>query len=241
MTAPPDRHRHRHPSPLHAMSRHRHLPLTPRVPDPRDCAARRRWLGLATGAGLALLGGLSACASSPAVRLYRLRDAPPVNTGPVAIASGWQWQLGSVKLPDYLDRDAIVVPVGQAGLQAHSSERWAEPLRSAVPRLLRNDLAALLGEDRLWSAPVPAGITVTRLIRLDVLALEPLPDLSAVRLRARWSIVDTTGTTPPRNEAAELQAATQGRDIDSLVTAHRLVLWRLAERLAGVPASARPA
>lgn len=208
--------------------------LAPGIPRPARALHRRR---LALAAGLGWLGALAGCASSPPVRLYRLRDAPPVDTGPVTIASGWQWQLASVKLPDYLDRDAIVVPVGQAGLQAHAGERWAEPLRAAVPRLLRNDLAALLGEDRLWSAPVPAGITVTRLIRLDVLALEPLPDSSAVRLRARWSIVDTTGATPPRNEAAELQAATQGRDIDSLVAAHRLVLWRLAERLAGVPAS----
>jgi len=198
----------------------------------------RRRLATVTLGALGMLAALAGCATSPPVRLYRLRAEPPVDTGPLAIASGWHWQLASVRLPDYLDRDAIVVPVGQAGLQAHSGERWAEPLRAAVPRLLRNDLAALLGEDRLWSAPVPAGITVTRQIRPEVLALEPLPDLSAVRLRARWSVADPTGATPARNEAVELQAASQGRDIDSLVTAHRLALWRLAERLAGVPAGA---
>jgi uncharacterized lipoprotein YmbA len=166
-----------------------------------------------------------------------MRAEPPVSIGPLAIHSGWNWQLASVHLPEYLDRDAIVVPVGQSGLQAHSTERWAEPLRNSVPRLLRTDLASLLGEDRVWTAPLPAGVVVTRQIRLEVLAFEPLPDLSAVRLRARWSVLDPSGATRPRNESAELIAPATGRDTDSLVSAHRLALWRLAERLAGVPAT----
>ncbi|HSW04600.1 PqiC family protein [Aquabacterium sp.] len=180
---------------------------------------------------------LAGCAASPPVRLYQLRAEPPVAIGVLAIPSGWTWQLAAVQLPDYLDRDAIVVPYGQAGLQAHSSDRWAEPLRSSVPRLLRTDLAALLGEDRLWTAPLPAGVVVTRQIRLELLAFEPLADLSGVRLRARWSVQDPSGGTPARNESAELVALSDGRDVDSLVSAHRLALWRLAERLAGVPAT----
>lgn len=192
-----------------------------------------RALLCATLAALVMAG----CASSPPVHLYQLRGEPPVAIGPLAIPSGWTWQLAAVRLPDYLDRDAIVVPTGQAGLQAHAGERWAEPLRSSVPRLLRNDLATLLGEDRVWTAPVPSGVQVTRQIRLELLAFEPQADLSGVRLRARWSVMDTTGTTPPRNESIELIAPATGRDIDSLVSAHRLALWRLAERMAGVPAT----
>lgn len=185
---------------------------------------------------------LAGCAGSPPVRLYQLRAEPPEGiatqlTNPLPVPSGWNWQLATVRLPEYLDRDAIVVPTGQAGLQARSSERWAEPLRSSVPRLLRTDLTTLLGEDRLWTAPLPTGVVVNRQIRLEVLAFEPLADLSGVRLRARWSVLDLSGATPPRNESAELVALSSGRDTDSLVSAHRLALWRLAERLAGVPAT----
>lgn len=203
-----------------------------------------RRAGLATSIALAAALAvplLAGCANSPAVRLFQLRAEPPVAVGPLAIHSGWTWQLAAVRLPEYLDRDAIVVPVGQSGLQAHSTERWAEPLRNSVPRLLRTDLVSLLGEDRVWTAPLPAGVTVTRQIRLEVLAFEPVQDLSAVRLRARWSVLDPSGATPPRNESAELLAPATGRDTDSLVSAHRLALWRLAERLAGVPATAATA
>lgn len=205
---------------------------------PATSPSRRARLAATITLASALMAG---CASSPPVRLFQLRAEPPVAVGPLAIPSGWTWQLASVRLPEYLDRDALVVPVGQSGLQAHSTERWAEPLRNAVPRLLRTDLASLLGEDRIWTAPLPAGVVVTRQIRLDVLAFEPVADLSAVRLRARWTVLDTTGATPPRNESAELIAPARGHDTDSLVSAHRLALWRLAERLAGVPATAATA
>ncbi|MCK7494324.1 MAG: PqiC family protein [Comamonadaceae bacterium] len=49
-----------------------------------------------------------------------------------------------VTLPEYLERDAIVVASG-ARLETLDGERWAEPLRDALPRLLRADLEALRG------------------------------------------------------------------------------------------------
>ena len=59
-----------------------------------------------------------------------------------------------MRLPEVLERDALLMPQGQAGLEALQGHRWAEPLRDAVPRLLRQDLATLLGEARVWSAPI---------------------------------------------------------------------------------------
>jgi uncharacterized lipoprotein YmbA len=185
-----------------------------------------------------MLGGCVTRTPQPAPTLYRLPIASPVDVGPISVPSGWVWQIvGTPRVPEYLDRDALLMPHGDAGLRPLPGHRWAEPLQEAVPRVLRQDLAALLGAERVWTGPVPPGISVTRQLRLELQALEATPDRRAVRLRARWTLVDPTGQTPPKADQADLNAASAGTDPDHLVSAHRLALWRLAERIAGVPAS----
>jgi uncharacterized protein len=201
-----------------------------------------------------LAASLVGCAGTSApIQLYQLRAAPPVAVAAVAAAATVVpvvpvtpavaptpavWQLAMpVRVPDYLDRDAVLVPQGQAGLQALPGQRWAEPLRESVPRLLRADLAALLGEARVWSAPLPAGVQVTRLLRVELLALESNAERSAVVLRARWSISDPNGRAAPEAHSAAFDVPSAGLEVDSLVAAHRMALWRLAERIAGVTVS----
>jgi uncharacterized lipoprotein YmbA len=177
---------------------------------------------------------LAACSAVPSAQLLALRAAPPVAPAAAARPSAETWLLlYPVRVPDYLDRDALLVAQGQAGLQPLPGYRWAEPLREAVPRVLRGDLAALLGEGRVWQAPLPAGVAATRLLRVELLAFEADAERAHVTLQARWTVADGGGASAPRAEAATLRIASAGRDADSLAAAHRLALWRLAERIAG--------
>jgi len=189
--------------------------------------------GIAWLLGLALIAG---CASPPPPpRLYRLPSSVAGSAAgdAAAVPSSETWQLLTpVALPDYLDRDALLVPEGSTGLQPLEGHRWAEPLRDALPRILRQDLARLLGADRVWAAPVPAGVTITRQLRVELLAFEASADRRAVQLRARWSLLDPrAAATAPLVEQADISATSAGPDADSLVAAHRLALWRLAERI----------
>ena len=178
---------------------------------------RRKFLALTGLTGLALLG---ACASnSPAPSLYQLRAEPPVAVVPVSSTQ-------------VLELDALVVAQGQAGVQALPGHRWAEPLRDAVPRLLRQDLALLLGDARVWAAALPAGVLVTRQLRVEVLVLQTVADRSAVALQARWTLSDPSGRTPPVVQTTQLKVPTTGTTPEAWVAAHRLALWRLAEQVA---------
>ena len=185
-------------------------------------------------AALAVAGAvlLAACASPmPPPALYQLRGAPPVPVQPVPGTQVLQL-LQPVALPEALQRDSLLLPQGQAGLQALPGHRWAEPLADAVPRLLRQDLAALLGEARVWAAPLPAGVAITRQCRVEILSLLATPDRAAVVLQARWTLSDPTGRTVPVVTTTQISAPTSGPDVDALVTAHRVALWRLAEQVA---------
>lgn len=178
-------------------------------------------------AGLMLaLGGCANGPAAPPPRYYRLRIEPPVPP-PRAAPATEPWQLvGGVKLPEHLDREPLWLPFGDSGLQPLEGHRWAEPLRDAVPRLLRHDLELLRGPG---STGQPGG-PPPRQLRVELLMLEPAVDRRSVLLLARWSL--TRPGAPAQVEQARLQAPSTAPDADALVAAHRLVLWRLAELIA---------
>lgn len=189
-------------------------------------------LGLTAGLIAAAL--LGACANpSPPPQLYQLRTAAPgaVVAGPVA-GRVQVLQLLPMSLPEVLERDAIVLSQGRSGVQALVGHRWAEPLRDAVPRLLRHDLALWLALPQVWTAPLPAGVLAQRQLRVEVLSFQADESRRQVQLLARWTVSDLTGTRPVLTGLQEIATPVQGGDVDALVAAHRLALWQLAQALA---------
>ncbi|MEO5732659.1 MAG: ABC-type transport auxiliary lipoprotein family protein [Rubrivivax sp.] len=197
---------------------------------------------------------LSACGTpAPPSRLHRLSTAPPAVAGaplaspsvtPDAASSASStaaiWQLVTpVSLPQYLDRDALLTTRGTGGLQPLAGDRWAEPLRDAVPRVLVADLGRLRGVP-VWSTPPPGSAAASvRQLRVELTAFEVSAGGDALQLQARWSL--SGPGTNPLSQPPQLQQATIDVPIDSkggaagadaLVAAHRLALWRLAERIA---------
>ncbi len=206
-----------------------HLPQFPR-PSARPRASLPGLL-----AALLLASG---CASPlPPVQWLRLPAQVPgaVASAPVPgavapAASAWQL-MAPVQLPGHLDRDALLVPRGSAGLQPLGGARWAEPLRDAVPRLLRQDLGQLLGAP-LWAAPLPPGVRPGRQLRLEIGALDVAADGRSVLLQARWSLADPSGASAPQLGEASFSTPADGADADALAVAHRRALWQLARRIA---------
>lgn len=183
---------------------------------------------------LATLLLATGCASPlPALQWLRLPAQVPGLAAPAPrLATGPAWQLmAPVQLPGHLDRDALLVPQGSAGLQPLGGARWAEPLRDAVPRLLRQDLGQLLGAP-LWAAPLPPGVRPGRQLRLEIGALDVAADGRSVLLQARWSLADPAGATAPQLGEAAFSTAADGTDADALAVAHRRALWQLAQRIA---------
>jgi len=176
---------------------------------------------------------LSACSSSPPVQLYQLRADPPGARAPAAAAAAAseRWSLGAVQLPDYLDRDALLRPTGQAGLTALTGHRWAEPLRDAVPRLLQQDLARLRGAEQVWRAPLPPGVVVDRQLRVEIQQLEARADGLGVVLAARWMLIDPSGKSPAQVFDGRIEVPSAESTPDALVSAHRAALWQLAQEM----------
>lgn len=189
----------------------------------------KKWIGAAL-----LVAMLAGCSSSPPIQLYQLRTEPPAET-PASAPAASVWALGPMLVPEYLDRDAIVRPSGQASLQHSPSQRWAEPLRDALPRLLAQDLARLRGAAQVWRMPLPPGVQVDRQLRVELQRLDASTNGRQVVLQARWTLVDPSGRSKPAVSERRIEVDAGDGSLDALVSAHRSALWQLAQAIAAAP------
>ncbi len=178
---------------------------------------------------------LAACAGNPVpvTRWYELRSEPPAPPPAPRPGDGAVWEIsGQVEMPGSFDRDTLMVASGAAGLQPLTGHRWAEPLRDSIPRLLVADLALLRGEGLVWRAPAPAGVTVGRRLRVEIVTLLADATQRSLRVQARWSLTGLGATAaPPTLGAADFQVSLSDSSPDALAAAHRLALWQLAMRM----------
>jgi hypothetical protein len=154
------------------------------------------------------------------------------------------WLLaGPLSMPAHLDRDTVFVPQGAAGalVQPLAGARWVEPLRDALPRLLREDLVRLRGGQPLWTTPLPPGLVPTRLLRVEITALEIGADGKALTLAARWSIAEAGGTRPPVAHEAQWQVAGGEAGSPGAAAQVSAEAWALAHRRAIAMLAARVA
>jgi uncharacterized protein len=184
-----------------------------------------------SGAATLVLGGCAGGSPPPPTRWVRL---PAEAQGPVALPTTtvpgvWQLMI-PIPLPGHLDRDALLVPQGAAGLQGLGGARWAEPLRDAVPRLLRQDLERAFGTP-LWTAPLPPGVRPTRQLRIELLVFDVMTEQRGVALAARWSLADAQGGSRPAVFDARFDTLASGSNADALVLAHRQALVELGKRI----------
>jgi uncharacterized lipoprotein YmbA len=137
----------------------------------------------------------------------------PTNTSPRV------WQLMPVRLPAYMNQDALLLPTPS------NAARWAELPSESAQRILAADLAAIVGASHIWNGTVPSGINAQPL-RVEVQSFDVSADGRNIQMQARWSAgtqVHQVALTSPVAEPAR---------IAELVQAHRVALARLAQAVA---------
>lgn len=137
-----------------------------------------------------LTAGLGACASSPPVRYYSLDDGRPMA---VTSPDGVSVDIVQVNLPELVDRPQLVVRSGGHRLQLSENDRWAEPLRRQVPRLLARDLSTALHSGRVVALGIDAReFDIDFRVVVDVQHLEVVSG-QRVELDAVWRVEPRKG------------------------------------------------
>jgi len=135
---------------------------------------------------------LSACASSPAPRYFRLAAPADLAVTPDQGASGRAVIIGPFQLAEYLDRPQIVARDGANGIIVTDYERWAEPLDANFQAVVATNVGQLLGSDRVLEFPATTILKADRRVTGRISRLDVDAGGLAV-LVVQWGILDGHG------------------------------------------------
>lgn len=196
---------------------------------------RRAWIGLS----LALLA--VGCGTPPKEYFYTLSDYTrgDLATGDAA-ASGSNYYtvaIAPVSVPEGVDRPQMVVRAGINRVELSELHRWAEPLKSEIPRVLAVHLRRALGTPRIATSDQSASLGADYRIAVDVQRFESILG-ERVTIEALWSVRAAQGGRA-RTGRSFVSEPARGADHEALAAAHRRALARVAGELAGAIRSLR--
>lgn len=180
----------------------------------------------------ALVLGLSACGSSPAVRYYTLASLQEEKNSPVFEMAERRGivAVGPVEIADYLDRPQIVRRNGPAAISPMELDRWAGSLRDNVARVLVDNLAVLLAPSGMVVVPWEETAEQDGRVRISVNRIEATEE-GMVLLEARWSLLGGVGELLETDHQVIVEQV-RGSGVEAQVEAMSRTLAGLSRRIA---------
>ena len=172
---------------------------------------------------------LAGCSRSPRVTFYTLEPGAQVETVAAATAVPTV-AVGPVTLPEVVDRPQLVVRVSANRVDILETHRWAEPLKSEIPRLIAENLGRLLGSSRVSSYLQHAGADADYRVLVDIQRFESSPG-EAVTVEAVWSLRRAAGGAPKTGRSL-VREPVEAKGYDPLVAAYGRALLAVSRDLA---------
>ena len=190
-------------------------------------------------AALALAAAvLAGCGSSPPARYFTLdAEAPAAAPAPAVEAALYSIVVGPVTVPEAVDRPQLVLRSGANRVELAEDGRWAAPLKSEIPRVIADRLAALLPGTRVATSQQRAATPPDYRVVIDIQRFDSDPGEGAT-VQALWTVRPVSGT-PVGGRSLVTEPA--GAGYEALVAAHSRALARVAADIAGAITAARSA
>lgn len=177
--------------------------------------------------GLGMLALLAGCAASPVPRYFTLGEGqngamPQCLTPSIVITQ--------TTLPELIDRPQLVTRRSDNRVSIDEQQRWAEPLRRDIPRVLADELGRQLDSSRVLSLPIDGqGFDADYRLLLDVQRLEAVAGQGA-QVDVVWRLLPRQGK--PIVGRSVLREASLSDDSEALVAAQRRALKTVAVEIA---------
>jgi uncharacterized lipoprotein YmbA len=178
------------------------------------------------GKWLLLLMLVAGCAS-PRERFYTLSAVPASAPGNEA---GLSVLIAPVAVPEIVDRPQFVVRKTANRIEIAEFDRWAEPLKAGIARVLAEDLAQELGTPRVAAQAQAISRDADYRVTFDVFRFDSrLGD--GIALEAAWTVRAAKGGRS-RIGRSVVQEPVQAADYEALAAAHSRALQRYAREIA---------
>jgi uncharacterized lipoprotein YmbA len=136
-------------------------------------------------------------------------------------------------VPELVDRLHLVERTHTNQIEIREFHRWAEPLKSSIPRLLAENLSRLLESDRISSYPQNMGSDADFRVFVDFHRFES--EGSAVSVDALWNIrrtADGGQKSGQKSGRMRIREVTGGQGYESVVAAYTRALSALSSDIA---------
>ncbi|MBL6750055.1 MAG: membrane integrity-associated transporter subunit PqiC [Nevskia sp.] len=156
-------------------------------------------------------------------------DAPPAAVVPAARP---RLTIRGVRLPDYLDRRAVMYRASSSELKAFPDAVWAERPGPAITRWLAQELAARLPEYDVRSyssGNVPGYVLETELACFEAVAP------SSLCLRGTWRIADNAAWGGALDIQAPLAELSPDAAVEAMKSALKDAAGQIAARVRSLP------
>jgi uncharacterized protein len=174
------------------------------------------------------VAALAGCAGSPKSDFYTLSvAAPPASPQPAAPITVL---IGAVSVPELVDRPQIVVNAGGNKVDIDEFARWADSLKSQIPRVIRADLAQQLNGARVAASPMGGDPAAAYRVQIDVQRFEAaLGDAATVEVL--WS-VSPPGKGQRTDGRSTVREPCAGPGFDAVVAAYSQALGAVSQDIA---------
>lgn len=179
-------------------------------------------------AAAALLAMAWGCGSSPKENFFTLSG--PQTPMPAANAASISIFVGPVTVPEAVDRTAMVLRTGPNRVDIDDGNRWAEPLKSAIPRVIAETLMRELGTPRVMASRAGTPAPVDFRVAVEIQRFESSLEQGAT-LDALWSVTPAKGGAQ-RTGRTVAQEPAGGGGHAGIAAAHSRALERLARDIA---------
>jgi len=177
-------------------------------------------------AGLTLL--TSGCASSPQARFYSLTAMSPQAPVP-ADTKAPSVTIASVTIPELINRPQMVIRTDGTQVELLETQRWAEPLKTAIPLTVSENISRILGSDRISSYPQNASYSADFKVYLDIQRFESAGEY--VLIDALWAI-RRPDEKPPRSGRTKSREKVKGSGYEAIAAAYSSGLANISNDIA---------
>jgi uncharacterized lipoprotein YmbA len=138
--------------------------------------------------------------------------------------------IGPATVPEALDRQQLVLSVAPNRYAITDSDRWSEPLKREIPRVIAETVGQRLPAARVAAHSQYGGQDADYRVLIDVLRFESVPGKS-IELEAKWSIHTRTGERLKEARYVFIEKVS-APGITPLVTAHAKALDEFGREIA---------
>lgn len=171
---------------------------------------------------------LSGCARSPGVMFYTLS---PIATSEPSLQTmtAPTVTIAPITLPDLVDRPQMVIRIDAARVDVIETHRWAESLKSGIPRLLAENLSNLLGGAWVSAYPQNAASKADYRVFVDFQRFEAAGD--SVIVDALWTIRSSAEGSSKAGRT-QTREPNSGEGYDGLISAYNKALLAVSSDIA---------